>query len=1031
MLAVTERFGARQAILAVADAPGICCDALDATGFYGHPFYGDLMRQLLTWLMGVDPPMHMSAVELAGDPTAASDRHVIHVSAEMPQPAEGATLRCTLHAVDEARLMAGGDTVATQLVSEQTWCIDQPDFDTTIELEDAAGGQCHGAYEIELTVEMDDPPNAMPPGSFGMSLPPQWTSWKGTAVDRRRFGVRFGDRRRSRVIVDGWTCAVSEGDTWSVRITPPGPAALSLRVTDPAGLEVGQATAESNGAEQELSWTVPALATGDYTAALHINPTDGNAEQFAYQLKVVYVTDPDAGFRIAGHFREGRSSERELDERIEFYHDTYGMDTLSITAMGRAEAFWDESTPWHERSLALRRSRYVDAMAAARGRHLWTDFDSRTVVLATHGTTKPYIPTEPCVHHPGYEAAVRDLLTPILALQRLRKRLISTEIIDEPHLYPANVCRCAICQEMYEQRYGEPIPIWDELQGDQTDRRWHLFEWLEEYSTRAFEVMRAIKDELAPELHLHNVSVDRLFSSNFMFNGMHRWAKSGDEIYMACYPWSYLVWRGRHQAPHSQTHWIAAWIRGLASHYDIPWGVFMELWENDIPNRRMPAYWPVGQFFALLAEGVTRMNTFYISYGTEVFGISEERMREFGVEVSRIRPFFPLLAETRRPRARLAFMNPWCQWVMDPAPHRLPPNHEGYGYYRMSSGAPFDGQWPHENRRMLAYELLHRTVRDIDQVDEQLLCEGELDYQAVVITDCNFLMRRTMQTLSDYVEAGGTLVLDCNPTRDETGASCDFVDRLTQNGPTGTGAIVPGLGYELFTYGQGKVIRFTASLQTAYADALEGGRDGIQQRLEAAVGRLIRDAGTTPRWCVDRGDFDAAPRFAEGLCLVPVANLRADRQKANVTLQELPFEPHCAIDVGRGAMVDLHEQGNGVSFSVSLPSYHGALVAVLPDEPRKCAATVTGDQLRLGEPLQYDLTIDGVSGAMRGTYLLDVIITDPAGQTHRQLGGPVVVRNGAATIERALPVNGEPGDWTLTVTDSVLGLNAVTSFKVA
>ncbi|MAE60869.1 MAG: hypothetical protein CMJ49_05860 [Planctomycetaceae bacterium] len=1030
VLAVTERFGARQAILAVAGAEGMSCDALDASGFYGHPFYGDLMRQLMTWLMGVELPMHLSKVEPGGDASATSDGQVVHVGVAMPERAEGARLRCSMRAVDEGRLMAGGDTVTTQTVVEQTWPIDASTFEATIELADPAAGQCHGVYEVELAVEMDDPPNAPPPGSFGMSLPPQWTSWKHKAVDVRRFGVRFGDQRRSRVTVKDWTCAVSEGDRWSVRVAPPGAASVELDVVDGAGRAVGEAAVESDGGERELSWSVPALALGDYTARITVTLTTGDVERFEYGLKVVHVSDAEEEFHVAGHFREGRSSEVELAARIDGYLDGYGMDTLSIPVAGRGDALADESTPWHERTLRVRRLRYVDAMVTAHGRRLWADFDAYTVLLATHGTKEPYLPTEPCVHHPDYEAAVRERLTPLLALQRLRKGLISREIIDEPHLYPANVCRCAICQELYEQRYGEPIPIWDDLAGDQTTRRWRLFEWLEEYSARAFETMRGVKDELAPELHLHNVAVDRLFSSNFMFNGMHRWAKWGDEIYMACYPWSYLVWRGRHQAPHSQTHWIAAWIRGLARHYDIPWGVFMELWENDIPNRQMLPYWPVGQFYALLAEGVTRMNTFYISYGSEVFGISEERVREFGSEVGRIRPYFPLLAQTRRPRGRLAFMNPWCQWVMDPAPHRLPPNHEGYGYYRMSRGAPFDGQWPHENRRMLAYELMHRTIRDVEQVDEQLLCERTIDYQAIVITDCRFLMGRTMQQLGAYVEAGGVLVLDCDPARDETGARRDFVERLTQDGPTEQGVIVPGLGYERFTFGRGVVVRFTASLQTAYADALESGRAGIQEKIETAVGRLLGDAGLRPRWQVDRGDFDAAPRLGDGVCLVPITNLGEAQAAVEVTLRELPFEPRFAIDLTRAAPVELGPQGDGVSFVVSLRRYHGALVALLPDGPRTCGVVVGNRHVQAGGPLKYELAVEGASGPIRGAYLLDVTVIDPDGQAHRQLGGPVVVHNGTAMIERTLPVNGAGGTWTISVADAALGLAATTSFEV-
>ncbi len=42
----------------------------------------------------------------------------------------------------------------------------------------------------------------------------------------------------------------------------------------------------------------------------------------------------------------------------------------------------------------------------------------------------------------------------------------------------------------------------------------------------------------------------------------------------------------------------------------------------------------------------------------------------------------------------------------------------------------------------------------------------------------------------------------------------------------------------------------------------------------------------------------------------------------------------------------------------------------------------------------------------------------------------MVVHNGAATIERTLPVNGAGGTWTVSVADAALGLAATTSFEV-
>lgn len=1022
VLMASERFGGRQLILAVADAGGFCWDGLESEGFYGHPFYPDLVRQALTWLMRVETPLGFDGLELeTGLSLDRPGEHVFQVTARSDEAIEDARLCCRVYAVDEARLMSGGDTVRTTRLHEEVRPLKSPVQRESFRIEDPQPRRNSGLYEVELALEMDEPPRTPPQGSFAMAAPPEWTDWKGHAVAVRHFRLRFPDQRKTRLMIPGWKCTVEEDEVWSVRADAPEGSCLSLTVTDEQGLEVGRVEAETGPEPCELTWPSPPLVEGDYAAKLDVRLPDGTAEEHQFALKFVAPPDPNAGFQLVGHFRGDTAGEDELHERIRTCLDAFGLDTMSVGGMAQADEIWD---CWVQRrpSLAARRTRWLDAAIASHRQNLWTDFDKRLIVLETHGASKVYAPTTPCVHRPGYEEVARADLTAALRLQASRAGLISTEIIDEPHLYPSNVCRCDLCQDLYRRRYDEPLPTWEELIGDQTSRRWHFFEWLEDYTTRAFAMTQKIKREVAPELHLHNVAIDRLFTSNVKFSGMHRWAEFGDELYMACYPWSYLCYRGRNQVPHSQTHWIAAWIRGLATHYGIPWGVFMEIWEHDVPNRWMPPYWSVGQFYALLAAGVTRLDTFILSFHSEVFGISDERLREFGFEVNKVRPFFPLLAQTQRPRARMAFINPWCQWVMDPQPHYLPPGHEGFGYYRRYA-FPVDKLYPNENRRMLAYELFHRTFSDLDQVDEQLLCESPMDYQAIVVSDCRFLMRATMAKLSSFVESGGVLILDCVPERDETGTATDFYRQLTRNPPEESGIIVPGLNYRAFRVGEGSVLCFSASLQLAYGDALEAEREGIRERLERTVAGLLRQLSLTPRWETSCGDVDAALRLTDNACLVPVANLGPDERTARVTLRDLPFKPAFAANLTSGGFLEPNIDEDAVHFDVALGGYRGALFAFFASRPDRCELRLEQQSLSPGAALRYEVLLTIERGtAAAGTFLVNVTVTDGEGRIHHRLGGPLIVRNGAVQFEKRLPVNARPGKWSVAVQDPLIGL---------
>ena len=1027
VLVAGERAGSRQLILAVGAADGLASDGLDTDGFYGHPFYPDLIRQALSWLLKVGLPLWLETLQLQDGPRRTEPgEHVLHLTTRQQEANPGALVRCRLYGVDEARLMSGGDAVRAALLHEESRPLAELVQAETFSFADPLPGKSSGLYDLEVSLEIDDPPCALARNAFGMAAPPVWSHWRGNAVDSRRFWLRFPDQRRTRVQVPGWECCLQDGGQWQVNVAEAAGAAATLRLRDGHGAEVARAEAAELSAAHELCLPTPPLADGAYTAELLVRDSQGKDEEFHFALQAVTPPDPDDGFQLVAHFRDDTANDDELQQRITDCLDSFGLDALSISGMKDAADFWAESRPRLDQPRARRRLRWMDAQVAARRQNLWTDFDGKLIVLATHGASATYAPTTPCVHHPDYEAAVREEITPALRYQATRPGLVTTEIIDEPHLYPANVCRCDICLGMYREKYGEDMPTWDAVRGVQTSKRWHFFEWMEDYTTRAFVATQKIKREIAPHLHLHNVAIDRLFTSDFKFNGMHRWAAYGDELYMACYPWSYYNYRGRDQMPHSQTHWIAAWIRGLATHYDIPWGVFMEIWEHDVPNRWLPPFWCVCQFYALIAAGATRLDTFILSFGFECFGISFERLREFGFEVNKIRPFFPLLARTKRPRARMAFVNPWCQWVMDPQPHYLPPDHEGYGYYRRYA-LPFDNLFPNENRRMLVYELFHRCFGDLDQAPEQLMCERPLDYQAIVVTDCNFLMRDTMTKLAGYVQDGGVLILDCAPERDETGETTEFFQQLTAGPAADSGIIIPGLTYRVFRVGKGAALCFSAGLQTVYADAMESERAGIRARLEQTVERLLAELALASRWRSSHGDIDVSVRLAEGRCLAPVANTSPEPRSARVTLADLPFAPAFAVNLTDGDFVELSGQDGKVEFDVSLDGYHGALFGLFPSRPDSCDVEIDGGALAPGQELRYAVAL----GAASGSFLVNVQVTDSRAEVHHRLGGPLIVVDGRVEFAKRLPVNAPSGTWEVLVEEPMIGLTARQNFEVA
>ena len=357
VLVAGERFGSRQLIFAVAEADGLCTNPFSVDLFYGHPFYADLMRQVLTWLMGVPAPLHFGALDL---PTGASltepGEHKLQATVLREGDVAGARLRCSLFGLDEGRLASGGDARRDALLFEEVRPISRNGQRESFTLADPLPGKTGGIYEVELALEMDDPPRVTPGDSFGMAIAPGFNNWKGRVVEVRRFRLRFPDRRTAKVTIPAWTVTLREGREWSVQVEGAA-GSPTLSVLDGQGNEVGQLTGD-------LTWTVPPLAEGDYTAKVTV-PTAACEEEFRFALKAVDVPNPDDTFHIVGHFRGADTNDDELREQLRDCIDHFGLDLISVGGLRDAKQLTDSSLSSLDQTYRLRRIRRLDAFIDA------------------------------------------------------------------------------------------------------------------------------------------------------------------------------------------------------------------------------------------------------------------------------------------------------------------------------------------------------------------------------------------------------------------------------------------------------------------------------------------------------------------------------------------------------------------------------------------------------------------------------------------------------------------------------------------
>jgi len=238
------------------------------------------------------------------------------------------------------------------------------------------------------------------------------------------------------------------------------------------------------------------------------------------------------------------------------------------------------------------------------------------------------------------------------------------------------------------------------------------------------------------------------------------------------------------------------------------------------------------------------------------------------------------------------------------------------------------------------------------------------------------------------------------------------------------------LTYRIHPFGQGAVLCFSRSLQYSYADAVEGEKPGVLARYEEKVADLLAGLGLAPRWKTTDNDLDTGLRVADGVCIVSVVNLGWERREGLVVLRDLPYLPTFAVNLTTGDYVSLFNDGETVEFDMSLDSLHGALVVLFPVRPAECTVQVMRADLHPGNELAYEVTLTDESGQpAAGRFQVDVTVTDPTGQLHPRLGGPITVFNGHGHLVKRLPVNAMPGRWTITALDPIIGLTSSVMFS--
>jgi hypothetical protein len=400
--------------------------------------------------------------------------------------------------------------------------------------------------------------------------------------------------------------------------------------------------------------------------------------------------------------------------------------------------------------------------------------------------------------------------------------------------------------------------------------------------------------------------------------------------------------------------------------------------------------------YTALAAGCDYLNTFW--------GIPEDPAwwETYRGTMKEVRNLAPLLTRSRVPRAKAAFLFPRTQNVL---------LQEEY--------------W----NVMVALEAFRQAYGELDCLHEEQLATGDLNaYQVLVLFDIHLLKRQDAETIRAWVQAGGNLLADEVPSLDEgrkplgvfeqvfnvTG-DADIADVATPI--PGTKAHLGGHrsyqagGQQSLVYnnlcGKGRATLLNFQVKDCYFDALtsanaEDAADAILVMLRKAA------ASCPPNVTSSNPGIEAALRQTkQGTTLLVLINHESKRETTQVTLPHLP--PGGIVrDMVTGERI---KAGPQYAMPLQCPWGQTRALGIFPSNPKGVRLEGLKTTYAPGDIVEYSLTLDGK--AIRGNYLMDVSVTGPDGRKLQSFSALTCTEDATCRRRFRLPVNAQPGKWTV------------------
>ena len=207
-------------------------------------------------------------------------------------------------------------------------------------------------------------------------------------------------------------------------------------------------------------------------------------------------------------------------------------------------------------------------------------------------------------------------------------------------------------------------------------------------------------------------------------------------------------------------------------------------------------------------------------------------------------------------------------------------------------------------------------------------------------------------------------------------------------------------------------------------------QDGRGAGVRTATAGLLEMAGYRPEITVEPaggGDLKAVKIAgydlgAGGHLVGMLKDYRGAYQEQDITVTLPESGYHYDVRAGRYL-------GDGSTIHTTISSGEAKLLASLPYLVKSVKISAP-EKARPGEPIELDISLVTVDGAVLGSHVFVLEVFDPTGQKLNYYGGNLVAEKGAAATVFTTALNDSTGRWRIRTREVISGLTAESCFTL-